>query len=181
MQLHRAMSSRSRRTDGGRSPAAVMRFGFLDLASALILRKPITPADDLEPHTTSPESFGLQAQKRAQQPEDALHLGRPAAASYRRRMRRASGDAMPTSGARSTTRRTAATPARWPATRGKPRRVAQRPLPSMMMATCNPSRGSSASFLLYRALLYAGSWRPLASTCSAAPFREESCTSRFCE
>jgi len=46
---------------------------------------------------------------------------------------------MPTSGARSTTRRSAATPARCPAMRGNPRRVAQRPLPSMMIATCNPS------------------------------------------
>src|SRR5271163_4542024 len=36
-------------------------------------------------------------------------------------------------------RRTAATPARWPATRGRLRRAAQRPLPSMMMATCSPA------------------------------------------
>src|SRR5204863_5734394 len=42
---------------------------------------------------------------------------------------------MPWSGAASTTRRTAAAPARWPATRGRPRREAQRPLPSMMIAT----------------------------------------------
>src|SRR3989338_1093782 len=33
--------------------------------------------------------------------------------------------------------RAALTPSRWPATRGRPRRVAQRPLPSMMMATCS--------------------------------------------
>src|ERR1700676_5309953 len=45
---------------------------------------------------------------------------------------------MPRPGAASTTRRTALTPARWPAARGSPRRVAQRPLPSMMMATCQP-------------------------------------------
>src|SRR6266550_2609331 len=42
---------------------------------------------------------------------------------------------MPQPGAISTTRRTAAAPARWPAARGRPRRVAQRPLPSMTMAT----------------------------------------------
>src|SRR6266487_1433118 len=42
---------------------------------------------------------------------------------------------MPQPGAISTTRRTAAAPARWPAARGSPRRVAQRPLPSMTMAT----------------------------------------------
>src|SRR5215470_10918190 len=36
-----------------------------------------------------------------------------------------------------TTRRTAFTPSWCPATRGRPRRVAQRPLPSMMMATCS--------------------------------------------
>jgi len=42
---------------------------------------------------------------------------------------------MPESGAASTMRRTASTPARWPAARGIPREVAQRPLPSMMIAT----------------------------------------------
>src|SRR5438477_10725732 len=35
-----------------------------------------------------------------------------------------------------TTSRTASTPRRWPATRGRKRFFAQRPLPSMMMATC---------------------------------------------
>src|SRR5438045_2451876 len=43
---------------------------------------------------------------------------------------------MPQSAAIFTTRRTASAPARWPAGRGSPRRVAQRPLPSMTMATC---------------------------------------------
>jgi hypothetical protein len=43
--------------------------------------------------------------------------------------------AMPSPGAASTERRTASAPARWPATRGNPRRVAQRPLPSITMAT----------------------------------------------
>src|SRR5262249_48517580 len=47
--------------------------------------------------------------------------------------------ATPKSGAASTTRRAAATPAGWPAERGRPRRVAQRPLPSMIMATCRPA------------------------------------------
>jgi hypothetical protein len=36
----------------------------------------------------------------------------------------------------STTRRTTLTLERWPATRGKPRSRAHRPLPSMMIATC---------------------------------------------
>src|SRR5262245_953674 len=45
--------------------------------------------------------------------------------------------ATPRSGAASTTRRVAAMPASCPAERGRPRRVAQRPLPSMMMATCS--------------------------------------------
>src|SRR6266581_1419401 len=44
--------------------------------------------------------------------------------------------ATPSSGAASTVRRTASAPARWPATRGRPRRVAQRPLPSITIATC---------------------------------------------
>src|SRR5260370_39344501 len=38
--------------------------------------------------------------------------------------------------AASTTRRTERAPAWWPAVRGRPRRAAQRPLPSMMIATC---------------------------------------------
>jgi hypothetical protein len=41
----------------------------------------------------------------------------------------------PRSFAARTTVRTASTPLRWPSARGSPRRVAQRPLPSMMMAT----------------------------------------------
>jgi ABC-type uncharacterized transport system involved in gliding motility auxiliary subunit len=41
----------------------------------------------------------------------------------------------PRPGAASTSGRTACAPARWPAVRGSPRRVAQRPLPSMTMAT----------------------------------------------
>src|SRR5580700_615204 len=45
---------------------------------------------------------------------------------------------MPVSGAASTVRRSASAPARCPAMRGNPRVVAQRPLPSMMMAACNP-------------------------------------------
>src|SRR5216110_916240 len=43
--------------------------------------------------------------------------------------------ATPSPGAASTVRRTASAPARWPATRGRPRRVAQRPLPSITIAT----------------------------------------------
>src|SRR5256886_14510007 len=42
-------------------------------------------------------------------------------------------DALPISA--STTRRTASAPARWPAVRGRPRRAAQRPLPSITIAT----------------------------------------------
>src|SRR5437588_2887918 len=44
---------------------------------------------------------------------------------------------MPSSCAARTTRRKASTPRRWPSARGKPRAAAQRPLPSMMSATCN--------------------------------------------
>src|SRR5690606_5032743 len=42
---------------------------------------------------------------------------------------------MPSSAAWVVTRRMFSVPASWPAMRGRPRRVAQRPLPSMMMAT----------------------------------------------
>src|SRR3979490_294405 len=48
---------------------------------------------------------------------------------------------MPSSLAARTTRRNASTPRRWPSARGKPRAAAQRPLPSMMIATC---KGGSA-------------------------------------
>src|SRR5690349_13105802 len=43
---------------------------------------------------------------------------------------------MPSSCVARTTRRNASTPRRWPSARGSPRAAAQRPLPSMMMATC---------------------------------------------
>src|SRR5689334_18728582 len=39
-------------------------------------RQPITPSNHAEPNATLPELFGLKAQEGAQQPEDALHLGR---------------------------------------------------------------------------------------------------------
>src|SRR5579862_3117817 len=42
---------------------------------------------------------------------------------------------MPSSAAALTVRRTASAPRLWPAIRGRPRDFAQRPLPSMMMAT----------------------------------------------
>ncbi len=42
---------------------------------------------------------------------------------------------MPSSPAARTVRRNASTPRRWPSPRGRPRAAAQRPLPSMMMAT----------------------------------------------
>src|SRR5712691_7830310 len=43
---------------------------------------------------------------------------------------------MPSSPAARTVLRSASTPRRWPSLRGRPRAAAQRPLPSMMMATC---------------------------------------------
>src|SRR5437763_4715935 len=48
---------------------------------------------------------------------------------------------MPRRGAASMMRRATSAPARWPAERGRPREVAQRPLPSEMMATCKPGAG----------------------------------------
>src|ERR1700733_7384209 len=60
---------------------------------------------------------------------------------------------MPSSEAARTTRRNASTPRRWPSARGKPLAAAQRPLPSMMMATCSgpsdrsdPSAAGTAAF-----------------------------------
>src|SRR6202035_4758327 len=52
---------------------------------------------------------------------------------------------MPRSPAARTVRRNASTPRRWPSTRGNPRCAAQRPLPSMMMATCRGAPKPSLS------------------------------------
>src|SRR6185503_10628550 len=46
---------------------------------------------------------------------------------------------MSSSGAAWTMRFSASTPAWWPTVRGRPRRFAQRPLPSMTIATCSPA------------------------------------------
>src|SRR5229473_3453149 len=66
---------------------------------------------------------------------------------------------MPSSFAARTTRRSASTPRRWPSARGRPRAAAQRPLPSMMMATCNgpsvrshPSLAGAAAFDINQSL-----------------------------
>src|ERR1051325_6289903 len=53
---------------------------------------------------------------------------------------------MPHPGAIFTTRRTASAPARWPAARGSPRRVAQRPFPSMTIATAACPRRANQRF-----------------------------------
>src|SRR5947209_7336668 len=50
---------------------------------------------------------------------------------------------MPSSPAARTVLRSASTPRRWPSVRGRPRAAAQRPLPSMMMATCRGARSSA--------------------------------------
>src|ERR1700674_3196005 len=66
---------------------------------------------------------------------------------------------MPSSLAARTTRRNASTPRRWPSARGRPRAAAQRPLPSMMMATCKgpsvrsgPSVAGAAAFDIHQSL-----------------------------
>src|SRR5882762_10671796 len=51
---------------------------------------------------------------------------------------------MPMRGAAAMTRRADSAPARWPAERGKPREVAQRPLPSEMIATWSRGAGVMA-------------------------------------
>ena len=62
---------------------------------------------------------------------------------------------MPRSPAARTVLRKASTPRRWPSTRGKPRAAAQRPLPSMMMATCRGiSKPSRAALQRLRRLAY---------------------------
>ena len=52
---------------------------------------------------------------------------------------------MPSRADASTTSRTESMPARWPSARGRCRRAAHRPLPSMMTATCIGSRSKSTS------------------------------------
>src|SRR5216683_2034524 len=58
-----------------------------------------------------------------------------------------------------TTRRKASTPRRWPSARGRPRAAAQRPFPSMMIATCKgpsvrsgPSVAGAAAFDIHQSL-----------------------------
>src|SRR5689334_16791267 len=53
---------------------------------------------------------------------------------------------MPNSAAAVTVRRTASAPRRCPAIRGRPRALAHRPLPSMMMATWAGGGGEEAMF-----------------------------------
>src|SRR5580698_9013693 len=48
-------------------------FSLIDLAQHAV-RQPIAPSDDLDPYAALPKPFRFQAQERAQQPEDALHL-----------------------------------------------------------------------------------------------------------
>src|SRR5262245_42127109 len=67
----------------------------------------------------------------------------------------------PSDGAASTTRRTTSTPARWPALRGRPRSSAQRPLPSMMIATWRS--GTGVGKVLGMAKLF-----PIERTCVSA-------------
>src|ERR1700694_5509569 len=70
---------------------------------------------------------------------------------------------MPSSLAARTTRRNSSTPRRWPSPRGKPRAAAQRPLPSMIMATCKgpsvrsgPSVAGAAAFDIDQSLALNG-------------------------
>jgi hypothetical protein len=62
----------------------------------------------------------------------------------RRHMPRVAGHRAGVAAVRSTVERTAVTPARCPATRGMCRRLAQRPLPSMMIAICFGSLAESS-------------------------------------
>src|SRR6516225_5837429 len=55
---------------------------------------------------------------------------------------------MPSSAAAVTARRAASAPRRCPAIRGMPRAFAQRPLPSMMIATCRGSARGMATALI---------------------------------
>ena len=68
---------------------------------------------------------------------------------------------MPKSAAARTVRRKASTPRRWPSIRGKPRAAAQRPLPSIMMATWRgTSKKSFPCGIGSAALLLAASLKP---------------------
>src|ERR1700722_2624029 len=54
-------------------------------------------------------------------------------------------------------RRADSAPARWPAERGSPRAVAQRPLPSEMMATCRPGASANGVFVVMMCCVVRGS------------------------
>src|SRR5258705_12151237 len=60
---------------------------------------------------------------------------------------------MPRSPAARPVLRSASTPRRWPSTRGSPRAAAQRPLPSMMMATCLGTSGTISANCVASAII----------------------------
>src|SRR5579864_9531363 len=72
---------------------------------------------------------------------------------------------MPRRGAASIMRRAASAPARWPAERGSPREVAQRPLPSEMMATCRPGLGRKSTAVTRAEAGAAGREAGIGTTC----------------
>ena len=99
----------------------------------------VGPADHVEADVVLEQRRQLRAQVALQQQHQRAHLGRrPLPVLDRERVERehARAPAAPRSRA---TSRTDSMPARWPSTRGRCRRPAQRPLPSMMMATCRGS------------------------------------------
>src|SRR5215471_7939907 len=75
---------------------------------------------------------------------------------------------IPRRGAASMTRRAVSAPARWPAERGSPRDVAQRPLPSEIMATCKPGPGEAACSLPWAGAGAKGREAAIGTTCEAA-------------
>ena len=135
--------------DGQREPrvARGQRLaGGDELADARRRTREVSPIDP-EADAVLVQLRRLPARARARTGPSGSRPRPPGGASSRSRTRTASGTRRRARCRRFTIARTASTPLRWPATRGSSRCFAQRPLPSMMMATwrgTSPRRGDFA-------------------------------------
>ena len=107
-------------------------------------REFMLPSDVFQPDIVLVEGGNFRLQIAAEQAHQEIDFaaGTLLPVLFRKRVQGQPG--IPMRAAVSTVERTDVTPARCPAMRGKWRRCAQRPLPSMMMAMCFGSRSGSS-------------------------------------
>ena len=113
------------------------RLGLFEQARADVRREPVALADDLHPDAVLVQFGKIAADEKLQQPHQVADFGfRPRPVFRRESVDGQPGDAE----CRRPREPSCAAPRRrrdGPATRGRPRAFAQRPLPSMMIATCS--------------------------------------------